>query len=150
MHEVCSNHILGGAVMYTVVNAGTAAGEDQGDLVGDDPAGALARTAETNLASWREPGALDGERTYPWGTLPATAGIISDLGEVALQTWDAGEALGRPAQIDPGVAQLVTTSTGTSPWTSCAPTASTVPRFSSLHPRRCRTSCSLSLVAGRR
>ena len=28
-------------------------------------------------------------------------------GEVALHTWDAGEALGRPAQIDPGVAQLV-------------------------------------------
>ena len=101
------NHVLGGAVMYAAANDGTTTGEDQGDLVRDDPVGALARIAAASLASWREPGALDGDRTYPWGTFPATAGIISNLGEVALHTWDAGEALGQPAQIDPGVARLV-------------------------------------------
>lgn len=101
------NHILGGAVMYTRINAGRVASEDQGDLTGNDPAGAVARFGADNVASWREPGALDGDRSYPWGTFPATAGVIINLGEVAIHTWDLARALGRPAQIDRGVAQLV-------------------------------------------
>lgn len=101
------NHILGGAVMYTMVNAGQAAGEDNGDLVGDDPIGALATTSAANLASWREPGALDGDRTYPWGTFPAGAGLLINVGEVALHSWDLGKAIAQTPVIDPDVAQLV-------------------------------------------
>jgi uncharacterized protein (TIGR03086 family) len=101
------NHILGGAVMYTLVNEGQAAGEDQGDLIGDDPVGAVATTAATNLASWRAPGALEGDRAYPWGTFPAGAGLLINVGEVALHAWDLAKAVGQPAVIDPDVAQVV-------------------------------------------
>src|SRR5215217_6842621 len=51
------NHILGGAIMYTLVNAGHVAGEDAGDVIGDDPVRALAVTSAANVASWRQPGA---------------------------------------------------------------------------------------------
>src|SRR3954467_13666945 len=61
------NHILGGALMYIRVNEGESAGEDAGDVAGNDPTGAVARTADANVASWRAAGALDGERVYPWG-----------------------------------------------------------------------------------
>lgn len=101
------NHILGGALMYTLVNAGQRAGEDAGDVAGADPVGALEVTAAANLASWRRPGAREGDRSYPWGTFPAGAGLLINLGEVALHTWDLTQATGQAAQIDAGVAQLV-------------------------------------------
>lgn len=101
------NHTLGTAVMFTLTNAGQAAGEDAGDLVGDDPVGALARTSGANLAAWREPGALDGDRTYPWGTFPAGVGLVINTAEVALHSWDLAMATGHEARIDPAVAQPV-------------------------------------------
>ena len=101
------NHILGGAIMYTLVNAGHAAGEDAGDVIGDDPIQALAVTSAANVDSWRQPGALDGERTYPWGTFPAGAGLVINVGEVALHSWDLARATGQNADIDPDVAQVI-------------------------------------------
>jgi uncharacterized protein (TIGR03086 family) len=101
------NHILGGANMYTLVNAGHAAGEDAGDVIGDDPIHALAVTSAANLASWRQPGALEGDRTYPWGTFPAGAGLVINVGEVALHSWDLARATGQSADIDPDVAQVI-------------------------------------------
>src|SRR5690606_23931119 len=56
------DHTLGTAEMFTKVNAGELVGEDAGDVVGDDPRGAVARIAATNLDAWRAPGALDGMR----------------------------------------------------------------------------------------
>ena len=101
------NHILGGAIMYTLVNAGQAAGEDAGDVIGDDPIHALAMTSAANLASWRQPGALDGDRSYPWGTFPAGAGLVINVGEVALHGWDLARATGQSVDIDPDVAQVI-------------------------------------------
>ncbi len=101
------NHILGGALMYTSVNAGQAAGEDAGDVAGDDPVGAVARISDTNIASWRAPDALEGERTYPFGTFPAFAGLVVNVGEVALHVWDIAKATGQDARLDPDVAQIV-------------------------------------------
>jgi len=101
------NHILGGAIMYTLVNAGQVAGEDAGDVIGDDPIQALAVTSAANMASWRQPDALDGDRSYPWGTFPAGAGLVINVGEVALHGWDLARATGQSADIDPDVAQVI-------------------------------------------
>jgi len=101
------NHVLGGALMYIGVNRGERLGEDAGDVVGDNPSAAVARIAAANFASWRSPGALDGERVYPWATVPAPWGLIINVGEVALHAWDIAKATGRPADIDPDVAQVV-------------------------------------------
>lgn len=101
------NHTLGTATMFTLANAGEEAGEDAGDLVGGDPAVAVAQTAAANLAAWRADGALQGERTYPWGTLPAGAGLLGNVGEIALHSWDLATATGQEAHIDPDVARVV-------------------------------------------
>ena len=101
------NHTLGGGLMYALVNDGQVAGEDQGDVASDDPVGAVARTAEVNLASWRAAGALEGERTYPWGTFPAGAGLLINLGEIAVHAWDLAQATGKRATIDEDTAWLV-------------------------------------------
>lgn len=101
------NHTLGTAVMFTKVNAGELVGEDAGDVVGDDPAGAVARIAVANLDAWRAPGALDGMRVYPWGTFPASVGLVINISEVALHGWDLAVATGQSAAIDAEAAQIV-------------------------------------------
>jgi uncharacterized protein (TIGR03086 family) len=101
------DHVLGAGLMYTAVNAGRRAGEDAGSVIGDDAVSAVARVARANCASWRAPGALEGERTYPWGTLPAAAGLASNIGEVAVHGHDLARATGQRSGLDPQVAQLV-------------------------------------------
>src|SRR5436190_14300198 len=59
------DHLIGATWMFTLVNEGQAVGEDAGGVAGDDPIVALGDAASANAASWRMPGAFDGERTYP-------------------------------------------------------------------------------------
>lgn len=101
------NHTLGTAVMFTLANAGERAGEDAGDLVGEDAAGAVARVSAANIASWQEEGALEGERHYPWGTFGAPIGLLINVSEIALHSWDVAEATGREARIDADIARAV-------------------------------------------
>jgi uncharacterized protein (TIGR03086 family) len=101
------NHTLGTAVMFAKVNAGEFVGEDAGDVVGDDPVGAVARIAAANLDAWRAPGALDGIRVYPWGTFPAPVGLVINVSEVALHGWDVAAATGQDTALDGEAAQVV-------------------------------------------
>jgi uncharacterized protein (TIGR03086 family) len=94
------NHTLAAVRMFTLVNEGKAAG-DAGDLVGDDPAGALKKVAAPNLASWRKRGALEGDRVYPFGTFPAEVGLMINLGEVLVHSWDVARATGQDDTMNP-------------------------------------------------
>jgi uncharacterized protein (TIGR03086 family) len=101
------NHTLGTAAMFTLVNAGQVAGEDAGDLIGDDPAGALAQVRAANLAAWRGEGSLDGDRTYPWGTFPAGVGLVINISEIAVHGWDVARATGQVSTVDADAARVV-------------------------------------------
>ena len=101
------NHVLGAGVMFTLANKGESVPEDGGDLVGDDAAAACARVAEANIAAWQGPGALEGERTYPFGTFPAPVALLINVGEVTVHAWDVAKSTGQDATIDPEVAQLL-------------------------------------------
>lgn len=57
-------------------------------------------------ASWRESG-LRGERTYFYGTFPAGASALINLGEVVVHTWDLADATGIDAPMDPDHAALI-------------------------------------------
>ena len=100
------NHTLTAVRMFTLVNEGRAV-DDAGYLVGDDPAGALADEAAANLASWRKPGALDGDRVYPFGTFPARAGIMINLGEILVHGWDVARTTGQDEAMNPDAAALL-------------------------------------------
>ena len=101
------NHTLGATWMFTLANQGQAAGEDAGDLVGDDPRTALSEAAAANLASWRQPGAFDGNREFPFGTFPAQAAAMLNLEEIVVHTWDIAKATGQDTTIDPAIAEMV-------------------------------------------
>ena len=101
------NHMLGATWMFTLVNQGQAAGEDAGDILGDDASLAVTAAAKENVASWRQPGAFEGDRSYPFGTFPATGAAMFNLGEVVVHNWDVAQATGRELVINPAVGQMV-------------------------------------------
>lgn len=100
------NHLLGEARMQTEVNHGLPSIKDHGDVIGDvDLIVAWSRSAEDNVASWREAG-VEGDRTYFYGTFPAAAGLAINIGEVVVHNWDLATALGRPVTTDPDHAAI--------------------------------------------
>jgi uncharacterized protein (TIGR03086 family) len=101
------NHLLGATWMFTLVNQGQAADEDPGDAIGDDATLAVTAAAKENLASWRQPGAFEGERSYIFGTFPAAGAVRFNLGEVVVHNWDVARATGQELVIDPTVGQMV-------------------------------------------
>jgi len=101
------NHLLGTVRMFTLVNEGDLAGEDAGDLIGGDAQAALRHWATCNLATWREPAAFEGDRTYPFGTFPPSAAALINLSEVIVHTWDVATAVGRKVPIDPLAAKML-------------------------------------------
>jgi uncharacterized protein (TIGR03086 family) len=101
-------HLIGATWMFTLVNQGQAVGEDDRGTGDDDPVVvALTDAAGAAVASWRAPGAFDGDRTYPFGTFPADAAAMMNLSEVIVHTWDIATALGADAAIDPAVAEML-------------------------------------------
>jgi uncharacterized protein (TIGR03086 family) len=102
-----ANHMVGLTWMFTLVNQGQQAGEGDGDMLGADPLAALAAASNANLASWRAPGAFDGDRVYPFGSFPAPAAALVNLEEVVVHTWDLSKATGQDLAIDPAVGELV-------------------------------------------
>jgi uncharacterized protein (TIGR03086 family) len=101
------NHLLGATWMFTLVNQGQAADEDAGDVIGDDASLAVTAAAKENLASWRQPGALEGERSYVFGTFPAKGAAMLNLGEVVVHDWDVAKATGQELVVDPAVGQML-------------------------------------------
>jgi uncharacterized protein (TIGR03086 family) len=101
------NHVFCKAQMMTGVNRGRTGSHDHSDLVGSgDLIDTWQGVGRDNVASWRESG-LDGDRTYFYGTFPATASVVINLGEVLVHNWDLASATGQAYPVDPDVAALV-------------------------------------------
>ncbi len=101
------NHLVGATWMFTLVNQGQAADEDAGDALGDDATLAVKAAAKENLASWRQPGALEGERSYSFGTFPAMGAAMLNLEEVVVHNWDVAKGTGQELIIDPAVGRMI-------------------------------------------
>lgn len=101
------NHVLGEALMMTDANRGVAGSNERGDLIGQGDGLAIWESIGTdNVASWRE-GGLEGERTYVYGTFPASVGVVVNLGEVLVHHWDLAAATGQPRDLDPELSATV-------------------------------------------
>ena len=144
------NHILGGALMYTSVNAGQAAGEDAGDVAGDDPVGAVARIADTNIALRGCP--TPSRAIAPIPSVPSrpSRGSSSMWARSHSTRGTSRRRQGRTRASIPRSRRSSTTSTCRCRWTISAPTACTAPRSPFPSPLRCRIGSWASSAGSRR
>lgn len=109
------NHVLGEALMMSDANRRQSASSDRGDLIGPGDARTTWESiGRDNVTSWRE-GGLDGDRAYVYGTFPASVGVVINLSEVLVHTWDLARATGRSLELDPDLSAIVFGLYGTMP-----------------------------------
>jgi uncharacterized protein (TIGR03086 family) len=98
------SHVVGGNTMTAKVLAG--ASRDEGlavfaaDLLGDDPLGAYAASAEAAEAAFEAPGALEAICHHPAADLPGAQILGFRIGDLAVHAWDLARSLGGDEQLD--------------------------------------------------
>ncbi|MFE6740919.1 TIGR03086 family metal-binding protein [Streptomyces tubercidicus] len=68
--------------------------EYDGDVLGDDPAGAWDRAAVAAVAAFTERGALDRTVQLSYGSNPAAAYCTQMMADAVVHTWDLSRAIG--------------------------------------------------------
>ncbi|WP_055493595.1 TIGR03086 family metal-binding protein [Streptomyces sp. TP-A0356] len=103
------SHLVGGARRIAVVGAGGdgLAVHPFVDGVADDgwPTAYDEARAEAERA-WAEDARLAAPVRVPWGEVPGRNALSGYVMESVTHTWDLWEALGRPAQLDPELAEF--------------------------------------------
>ena len=72
-----------------------------GDLLGDDPAGAYADSAAAAAAVFRRPGALDAPCAVSYGPVPGSVYAGHRFFDVLIHGWDLATATGQDYTLDP-------------------------------------------------
>lgn len=101
------NHIIGGNLMFAEVARGGRAevtGE-MDDHTRPDPGTNYLASAESVLAAWAEPGAMQRRCHMPFGDVPAQAAVSIHFLDVVVHGWDLARATGQDTTIDPDLAE---------------------------------------------
>jgi uncharacterized protein (TIGR03086 family) len=103
------NHLVSGnlwaaelAAGGTIEGAGTRL---EGDLLGDDPAGAYEESAAAAAAVFRRPGALDAPCAVSYGPVPGAVYAGHRFLDVLVHGWDLAMATGQDYALDPHLMQ---------------------------------------------
>ncbi|HEX2294287.1 MAG TPA: TIGR03086 family metal-binding protein [Actinomycetota bacterium] len=100
-----ANHVLGENRWMPPMMAGKTVAEVgdafDGDLLGDDPAGAWDEAASEALAAVREPGALERTVHLSFGDFPGRYYVGQVLSDHVIHSWDLARALGAGERLDP-------------------------------------------------
>lgn len=103
------NHVVAGNLWAAELAAGgTIAGVGDrldGDLLGTDPAGAYAASADSAAAVFRKPGAMDAPCAVSYGPVPGSVYAGHRFVDVFVHGWDLAVATGQAAQLDPALMQ---------------------------------------------
>jgi uncharacterized protein (TIGR03086 family) len=99
------NHLVGGnlwaaelAAGRTIEAVGTAL---DGDLLGDDPAGAYERSAGSVTRAFEAPGALAAPCAVSYGPVPGSVYLGHRIIDVLIHGWDLAVATGQDRGLDP-------------------------------------------------
>ena len=99
------NHVVGGALRYTMLLHGATSDEVLAtravDHLGGDPVGSFERRAREVTNAFREPDALSGTVHHPAGDRSGQDLLEMRITEFAVHAWDLARAIGADEQIDP-------------------------------------------------
>ena len=100
------NHIIGGNHMFAEVARGgrpDASGEME-DYTRPDPGTHYIASADSVLAAWAEPDAMQRRCHMPFGDIPAPAAVSIHFLDIVVHGWDLARATGQDTTIDPDLA----------------------------------------------
>jgi len=91
-----AGHVVGGGAVFAASFRGEAAPEgDPGDVLGDEPAGALAKVFADFQSAADSPGAMDREIALPFAKLPAQVALDVAKFDLLVHAWDIARATGQ-------------------------------------------------------
>ncbi|MET7986703.1 MULTISPECIES: TIGR03086 family metal-binding protein [unclassified Streptomyces] len=106
------SHMVGGTRRIAVIGAGGdgLAVRPFADGVPDDGWDAAYDEARTQVREdWADDARLDAPVTVPWGEVTGRIALAGYVMEAVTHTWDLWEALGRPLELDPELAEFALT-----------------------------------------
>ena len=100
------NHIIGGNHMFADVARGGSPDRlgDMDDYTRPDPGTNYLASAESVLAAWSEPGAMERRCHMPFGDIPAPAAVSIHFLDLVVHGWDLATATGQDSTISPDLA----------------------------------------------
>ncbi|MDB5056867.1 MAG: uncharacterized protein JWO59_339 [Chloroflexi bacterium] len=98
-------HLLDAVQQFSVIATGGQWNAHANVEIGEDWSAAYLAAADTLLATWRRPGALDGTIQLPFGEFPVTWRLELQIAELAIHGWDIAKATGQSSELDPEVGQ---------------------------------------------
>ena len=100
------NHIIGGNHMFAEVARGgrVDATGVMDDYTVPDPGSNYIASADSVLAAWAEPGAMDRRCHMPFGDIPASAAVSIHFLDIVVHGWDLARATGQDTTIEPDLA----------------------------------------------
>jgi uncharacterized protein (TIGR03086 family) len=103
------NHVVSGNWWAAELAAGRTIAEVgsrlDGDVLGDDPAGAYQKSGEAAVAVFAEPGALQAPCAVSYGPVPGEVYCGHRLLDVVIHGWDLAKATGQSTDLDPDLVQ---------------------------------------------
>ncbi|MEM9560982.1 MAG: TIGR03086 family metal-binding protein [Actinomycetota bacterium] len=101
------NHMVG-TTRFFAASAGRVAppGPADGDQLGDDPVATFRAVAETTMAAWNAPGAVEGSVEVP-AEMPAVAALGINLLDTGTHCWDLAMAIGADHGLTVEQAELI-------------------------------------------
>lgn len=91
-----AGHLVGGGTMFAASFRGEAPQEgDPGDLLGDDPAGAVAKMFADFASAADSEGAMERDVVLPFATLPAQVALDVAKFDLLVHAWDLARATGQ-------------------------------------------------------
>ncbi|MEV8035663.1 TIGR03086 family metal-binding protein [Streptomyces sp. NPDC086182] len=103
------SHMVGGTRRIAVIGAGGdgLAVRPFADGVPDDGWGAAYDEVRAEVrAGWADDARLEATVRVPWGEAPGRIALAGYVMEAVTHTWDLSEALGRPLELDPELAEF--------------------------------------------
>ncbi|HEU5301646.1 MAG TPA: TIGR03086 family metal-binding protein, partial [Acidimicrobiia bacterium] len=97
-------HVVGGGTMFAASFRGDTPQEgDPSDLLGDDPAGAVAKVFADFASAADSDGAMDRDIVLPFATLPAQVALDVAKFDLLVHAWDLAHSTGQsfdpPAEV---------------------------------------------------
>jgi uncharacterized protein (TIGR03086 family) len=106
-----ANHVVGGCRRYTMLLHGASSNETDAlrtlDHLGDDAAGAFAKSADEMTAAFREPGALGRTVHHPAGDRSGEMLLGMRIMDFTLHAWDLARAIGADEHLDAELVALL-------------------------------------------